>query len=218
MTLTTYLAYVLATVLILMTPGPTVLLVISRSLAGGRAQGMKMVPGVALGDLTSMTLSFAGLGALLALSATLFTVLKLCGAAYLIWMGIRLWREGVHVGDDLDGRERVGPHAGRRSEPSGRTLFTQAYVVTATNPKAIAFFVAFVPQFVNHQAPVIPQLVLCGATFVVLAALNVAGYAWLAGSLRARFRKPRTLKILGRSGACALMAAGVMTAALRRAN
>lgn len=217
MTLTTYLAYVTATILILMTPGPTVLLVISQSLAGGRARGMRMVAGVALGDMTSMTFSFAGLGALLAVSATLFFVLKLCGAAYLIWMGIRLWREGVHVGDkDMEpGRERIGPSA---AEPSGRTLFVRAYLVTATNPKAIAFFVAFVPQFVNHQVAVLPQLALCGATFVVLAAFNVAGYAWLAGSLRERFKSPRVLKLLGRTGACALMAAGVMTAALRRAS
>lgn len=217
MTVTTYLAYVLATVLILMTPGPTVLLLVSRSLAGGKSQGMKMVPGVVLGDLVAMTLSFAGLGALLAVSATLFTALKLCGAAYLIWMGIRLWREGVHVDEEaLDtGREHIGPGSAKRT---GRSLFTQAFVVTATNPKAIAFFVAFVPQFVNHNAPIIPQLILCGTTFLVLGGLNAAGYVWLAGTLRARFKKPRTLKILGRSGACALMAAGVMTAALRRAN
>ena len=212
MTLTTYLAYVLATVLILMTPGPTALLIVSRSLAGGRRAGLACVPGVVLGDLTSMTLSFAGLGAVLAVSATLFTVLKLLGAAYLVWMGIRLWREGVHVDQDQDAARD------RAAGPSGRSLFTQAYVVTATNPKAIAFFVAFVPQFVNHDAPIPPQLLLCGATFLILGTLNAAGYAWMAWSLRRRFRSPRVLKLLGRGGACALVAAGVMTATLRRAG
>ena len=92
MALETWLAFVAATAVMLAIPGPTILLVIGQSLGGGTRAAAPLVAGVALGDLTAMTLSLAGLGALLAASALLFSVLKYAGAAYLIWLGIRMWR------------------------------------------------------------------------------------------------------------------------------
>jgi threonine/homoserine/homoserine lactone efflux protein len=202
-TLETWIAFVAATAVMLAIPGPTILLVIGQSLGGGSRAALPLVAGVALGDLTAMTLSLAGLGALLAASATLFTVLKLAGAAYLVWLGIRLWRAPVGVGE-------AAPVSSRRA-------FRDAYVVTALNPKGIAFFVAFVPLFVDAGAPFLPQAALLVATFVSLAALNAGLYALLAARLSGAVARPAVRRAFNRAGGAMLVGAGVATAAMRRA-
>ena len=198
MSLETWLAFVAATVVMLAIPGPTILLVIGQSLGAGRRAALPLVAGVALGDLTAMTLSLAGLGALLAASATLFTVLKFAGAAYLAWLGIRLWRAPVEEG-------AMPPVTARRA-------FRDAYVVTALNPKGIAFFVAFVPLFVDAGAAFVPQASLLEATFVTLAAVNAAIYALLASRLAGAVRRA-----FNRGGGLVQVGAGLATAAMRRA-
>ncbi len=203
MTLETWIAFVAATAVMLAIPGPTILLVIGQSLGGGSRAALPLVAGVALGDLTAMTLSLAGLGALLAASATLFTALKLAGAAYLVWLGIRLWRAPVAKG------------AG--TPVSSRRAFRDAYLVTALNPKGIAFFVAFVPLFVDAGAPFLPQAALLVATFVSLAAINAGLYALLAARLSGAVGRPAVRRAFNRVGGTMLMGAGVATAAMRRA-
>lgn len=203
MGLETWLAFVAATVVMLAIPGPTILLVVGQSLAAGRRAALPLVAGVALGDLTAMTLSLAGLGALLAASATLFTVLKYAGAAYLVWLGIRLWR--AEVGD------------GAAPPVSARRAFRDAYVVTALNPKGFAFFVAFVPLFVDASRPFAPQAAILVATFVTLAALNAAIYALLAARLSGAVARPGVRRAFNRAGGALLMGAGIATAAMRRA-
>lgn len=207
MTLEIWLAFALASAALLAIPGPTVMLVVSYALGRGRATGWATVPGVALGDLTAMTVSLLGAGAVLAASATAFTVLKLVGAGYLIWLGIKLWRAPATL-DPL-------PEA--RAGAGGRAMFWNAYVVTALNPKSIVFFVAFVPQFVMTGAPLASQFVIMVATFVALAAANAALWAVLAGELRRRAARPATLRLANRIGGGCLVAAGVLTAAVRRA-
>ena len=201
-----WLAFAAASIAILSIPGPTVLLVVSYALGSGRRTGWATVPGVALGDLTAMTVSLLGAGAVLAASATLFTVLKLIGAAYLIWLGIQLWR--AEPTPELLGSAVRAPRP--------RAMFWHAYAVTALNPKSIAFFVAFVPQFVVTGRPLLTQFVLLVATFVVLATVNIALWALLAGTLGARFRKPATLRLVNRIGGSFLIGAGLLTAAARR--
>jgi threonine/homoserine/homoserine lactone efflux protein len=201
MPLDTWLAFVAATVVMLAIPGPTILLVIGQSLGGGSRAALPLVAGVALGDLTAMTLSLAGLGALLAASATLFTVLKLAGAAYLVWLGIRMWRAPV-------GAAAAAPVPPRRA-------LREAYVVTALNPKSIAFFVAFVPIFVDAGAPFAPQAALLVATFVTLAAANAGLYALLAARLSGAVARPSVRRAFNRTGGAMLVGAGVATAAAR---
>ena len=104
-----YLSYVLATIAVLAVPGPTVILVVSYALARGRGAALACVAGVGLGDATSVTVSLIGLGAILAASATLFTVLKWAGAVYLFWLGVRMWRAPAVP---LEG---VAPSAGDRN-------------------------------------------------------------------------------------------------------
>ena len=142
MSLELWFAFALASAALLAVPGPTVMLVLSYAMAGGRRTGLATVPGVTLGDFTAMTVSLLGAGAILAASATLFTVLKIAGAAYLVWLGIQLWRAGM-PGENLGTR---GPVKGQRA------MFWSAYVVTALNPKSIVFFMAFVPQFCSWSA------------------------------------------------------------------
>src|SRR5688500_13741889 len=138
MTFESCAAFTAASALLLIIPGPTVLLVVSYALGQGWRTVLPMTVGVALGDFTAMTLSMLGLGALLATSATLFTALKWIGAAYLIWLGIKLWRAG--------GAMQATP---RTDKASALTMVAHAWIVTALNPKSITFFVAFLPQFLD---------------------------------------------------------------------
>lgn len=201
-----WVTFVLASSVLLAIPGPTVLLVVSAALGRGRASGWATVPGVALGDLTAMTLSLAGAGAALAASATLFSALKLVGAGYLVWIGLRLWRAPV---PPLETAATAPRDAWR--------MFRAAYVVTALNPKSIVFFIAFVPQFIDAGAPLLPQCALLITTFVTLAALNTALWAFAAGEMRRRLDRPEVIRLLQRAGGALLIGAGALTAAARRA-
>lgn len=206
MAMEVWLAFCVACVAILLVPGPTVMIVVSYAVSRGRSSGWATVPGVALGDFVAMTASLLGAGAVLAASATLFSLLKLVGAAYLIWLGVKLWRAPPHLDE--------APALAARGEWA---MFRNAFVVTALNPKSIVFFIAFVPQFIDPAAPALAQFAVLEATFVGLAALNAALWALLAGELRARARNPTTLRIVNRVGAGFLVGAGLLTAAARRA-
>lgn len=201
-----WLAFALASTVLLTVPGPTVMLVVSYALGQGRGSAWATVPGVALGDFTAMTVSLLGAGAVLAASATLFTVLKFVGAAYLVWLGIKLWRSEPSV-ETLTG---IGRGSGRRA------MFRNAYVVTALNPKSVVFFTAFVPQFIAADRALVPQLVILEATFLTLAALSAALWAILAGEMRARFRRPEAVRLANRIGGGVMIGAGLLTAAARR--
>jgi threonine/homoserine/homoserine lactone efflux protein len=204
MTFEIWLAFIAASALVLAIPGPTILLVIGQSLGAGPRGALPLVAGVALGDLTAMTLSLAGLGAVLATSATAFTVAKWLGAAYLVWLGVSLWQAKV-----------LEQGAAPVALPATRAM-RDAYVVTALNPKSIAFFVAFVPQFVSAGSPFAPQAAILVATFVVMAAANAALYALLAGRLAGAVRRPSVRRFVNRAGGTMLISAGVATAAMRR--
>lgn len=203
-----WLAFVAASVVLLLIPGPTVLLILSYALSQGRRVALATVAGVTLGDFLAMSASLAGLGALVLASATLFTVLKWVGAIYLVYLGVQLWRSAGGAG--------LAALAVTEALPA-RAVFGHAALVTALNPKSIAFFVAFVPQFVNPAAPLLPQFAILVATFVGLAGLNTLAYALLADGMRARIGRPGVIAGLSRLGGVALIGMGVLTATLRRA-
>jgi len=203
-----WFAFVAASTALLLIPGPTVLLVLSYALSQGRRVALAGAAGVALGDFVAMTTSLLGLGALVLASATLFSVLKWVGAVYLVWLGLRL------IGSaPSGGLEQAVPETG----VTGRGVFWHAATVTALNPKSIAFFIAFVPQFVTVGHPILPQFAILIATFVGLAAVNALAYAFLADRLRQAIRRPAVITWLARGGGAALIGMGVMTATLRRA-
>jgi threonine/homoserine/homoserine lactone efflux protein len=208
MSLDLWLAFVVATAIMVAIPGPTVMLVVSYALSHGRRSGWATVPGVALGDITCKTLYFVGLGAVLSASALVFQAVKWAGAAYLVYLGVRLWFAPAVVPDaDLV----------RRSASRWRML-GHAWAVTSLNPKGIVFFVAFVPQFLVPAAPVVPQLLLLGVTFSTIATLNSIAYTLLAGSVRVAVREPHLLRAVNRVGGSILIGAGLMTAGLRRVS
>jgi threonine/homoserine/homoserine lactone efflux protein len=207
MTFAHWLAFAAASGVLLAIPGPTVLLVISYALGHGRKSAAAIVAGVALGDATAMTASIVGLGALLAASASLFTLLRWIGGAYLIYLGIRLWRAPV-----------TGATAAAVPSINPWRMFCHAYAVTALNPKSIVFFVAFVPQFLLASRPFWPQVLILETTFVMLAIVNSALYSLMAAAARKRLRQPRTQRAVNRTGGSILVGAGLFAALWRRAS
>ena len=207
MTFETWLAFVATSTVLLVIPGPTILLVESYALGQGMRIALPMAIGVALGDFTAMTLSMIGVGALLATSATLFGILKWVGAAYLVWLGIKLWR----AGGALDAQPR--------SDQSSKVkMLGHAWIVTALNPKGIVFFVAFLPQFISPHVDFLSQMLIFEATFIVLAFVNVLGYALIAARARALVRNPRVISTFNKAGGTLLIGAGIATATSRAAQ
>jgi threonine/homoserine/homoserine lactone efflux protein len=205
--LETWLAFAGASAVLVLIPGPTVLLVVSYALGHGWRAALPTAIGVALGDVTAMTLSMLGLGVLLATSATLFTVLKWVGACYLVWLGIRLWRSGSGL--------HAEPHSGAAS---AATMLGHAWLVTALNPKGITFFVAFLPQFIDLNNNVVTQMIIFGTTFVVLCFCNALGYAIIASRARALPANQRAVAAFNKVGGALLIGAGVATVSARAAR
>ena len=170
MTLTTYLLYCAAVALLIVTPGPTMLMCMTNSLNHGPRRAMTSVTGAVTAVLVVMLLSAMGLGALLAASETAFTTAKVVGAAYLIWLGIKTFRsEGAALAVEANPAQRT------------RSFYLQGLLVGASNPKAVLFFAAFFPQFLNPAQPMAPQFAVLALTFMAfefsvltLCALGVA--------------------------------------------
>jgi threonine/homoserine/homoserine lactone efflux protein len=211
MTFDHWLAFAAASAIMLAIPGPTVLLVISYAISHGRKVATATVAGVALGDFTAMTASMLGLGALLATSAAIFTALKWIGAAYLIYLGIKLWRAPVATSaEQADGADTNNERPVR--------IFLHTYVVTALNPKSIIFFVAFLPQFLDTSKPLTSQMLIMELTFIVLATCNAATYGFMASIARKTIRKPSVQKVVNRTGGSLMIGAGLLAASWKRAS
>ena len=203
MTWPLYLAFIAAASVLLVIPGPTVLMVVGYGLAEGRRKNWPLVAGVVLGDAVALTCSVAGLGAVLAASAQAFTILKYCGALYLLYLGVCMIRSGATATPKLN-------------IVSSRKKFLHALAVTSVNPKPILFFVAFLPQFISHDAPAGPQLLLLGATFVILSAINATTFSFLSGTAGSRIQDPQFMRRLKGVGGSVMVGAGVLTAAARQ--
>jgi len=166
-----------ATLLLLVIPGPAVLYIVTRSVTQGRRAGLVSVLGIHLGTLVHIAAAIAGLSALIAASATAFTVIKLGGAGYLIYLGITAFRS-----------------AGKPEGPAGpepmstRRIFWQGAVVNILNPKTALFFLAFVPQFIDPAlGNTTVQLVVLGGVFILAGLISDSTYAIVAGAAGARF-------------------------------
>ena len=207
MSIELWLAIVAASAILLVIPGPTILTVISYSLAHGRRANVPLIAAVALGDSTALAVSLLGLGALLATSAFWFTIVKWVGGSYLLFLGIKLLRAGIVPAEVIAQR------------PSGSRwrLFANTYVVTALNPKGIVFFVAFLPQFIRAGADVSTQLWILAITFVVMATLNATLYAIFAASAARLLSSPVAQRRFNVTGGSLLSAAGVWALLARRA-
>lgn len=194
-----WIAFAAASAVLLVVPGPTVLTVVSYAVIHGRRATPFLVAGVALGDSTALFVSILGLGALLATSAHVFTVVRLAGGLYLLYLAFELFRRGLSASEVV---ACAVPDSARR-------LLLNTYLVTALNPKSIMFFVAFLPQFVDPAADASRQLWALAVTFVCMAALNASMYSTFAASATRLLLSSRARRPLNLAGGSLLSAAGV---------
>ena len=202
------LAFVVASILFIQVPGPSLLFTIGRALTVGRRDALLSVVGNTLGLVVQVAGVALGLGALVAASATAYTTLKLVGAAYVVWLGIQAIR---HRADARLTMTAAAPVT-RRSTSPWRSVWT-GVLVGVTNPKTIVFFAAFLPQFIDPGAPAAPQLLLLGAVFGVLAVASDSCWALAAGRARDWFaREPKRLDRLGATGGLMMVGLGATLA------
>ena len=194
-------AFIVAAVIVVVIPGPSVLFVVSRALASGRRVAVLSVLGNAVGEYVQVVAVAFGIGAIAERSVAVFTVMKLAGGLYLIYLGIKTFRERRSMPSALEALAR--PTSDRRS-------FRQGALVGVSNPKTVVFMAAILPQFVTPAAGDVPgQILLLGFVFAVLAVILDTTWVMAAGTFRRWFaRSPRRLEIIGGTGGLAIAALG----------
>ncbi|GGL08070.1 LysE family translocator [Planomonospora parontospora] len=177
--LATLALFTAATLALLLVPGPAVAYIVTRSVAQGRSAGLVSVLGIHAGSVVHVAAAALGVSAVLAASATAFTIVKYLGAAYLVWLGLR----------KLLTRADAGETAGTQLA-SRRRMFWEGFVVNVLNPKTAIFFLAFLPQFTDPAAgPIAPQIVLLGVIWIALGIASDGAFALLASALAGRLRR-----------------------------
>jgi threonine/homoserine/homoserine lactone efflux protein len=198
-------AFMLASLVLAATPGPGVLYIVTRTLAQGRRAGLASVAGVALGNLGNALAASLGLSALLTMSAWAFDAVRLAGAAYLVWLGVKALRAPVPQASA----------SGHAATP-WRHILREGFVVALLNPKTALFFAAFLPQFMDPSGSVVRQSIVFGAAFVAIAACTDTAYVLAAGTAAAALGRFRRAAALGRYVTAAVyIGLGVLTATRR---
>ncbi|RKN37221.1 LysE family translocator [Streptomyces hoynatensis] len=205
------LAFAAMSLLLIVVPGPSVLFVIGRALAQGRRVALTTVAGNTLGAYVLVMAVALGVGSVVERSVAVFTALKLAGAAYLVYLGVRAWRHR--------GALRAGFAAEEGAGGGLRTLW-EGFAVGVSNPKTMVFFAAALPQFVDRdQGHVVAQMLLLGLVFNVIAALSDSVWGLAAATAREWFaRSPRRLSLVGGAGGLTMIGLGVTVAATGRSE
>ena len=203
MPLDLYLAYVAACALLAIVPGPTVTVIVANSLRHGTRAGLLNVAGTQLGLALMMAVLVAGLTSVIAAMGGLFDWLRYAGAAYLVWIGWKLWKSEDWIGSDA-----------KPDLPKGGFLL-QGFLVMMANPKALLFFGAFIPQFVDPRGDYAAQIVLLGVTAMAVALVSDGAYAVLTGRAGALLSRRRVRLVSRVSGGC-LIGGGLWLALMRR--
>lgn len=196
-------AIALASFVIVIVPGPTVTVIIANSLRDGARAGLLNVAGTQAGLLPMVLIVALGLNSIVALMAEWFFWIKLAGAAYLVWLGIKLWRSDGSIGDVAQVRR---PSTG---------YFWQGFLVIWSNPKALLFFGAFLPQFMNPAGNPFLQMLTGGGIFMAVAAVFDSTYALLAGRAGRLLTRGR-IRLVERVSGTLLIGGGLWMASLRR--
>lgn len=200
-----YVTFLAACIAVVIVPGPTVTVIIANSMRSGAWAGLANVAGTQLGlALTLIILAF-GLSAVIAFVGEAFVWIKLAGAAYLIWLGISLWRAGGGIGR-IESASR---------ETTFRQMFLQGFLVILANPKSLFFFGVFIPQFVDPSKDAVTQTLILGATFMIVATILDASYAVLAGGAGQLLTRAR-VRLLQRLSGTLLIAGGIWMALQKR--
>lgn len=200
------IAYLVATTVLILMPGPIVTLVVANSLAHGTRTGLATVAGASSGNALLVAAGALGLSTLLGLIAGVFEWIRWLGVAYLVYLGLQHWRAAV--------RSAAEPAPGPMR--SARGVFGQGVLVAITNPKTILFYAAFFPQFLDPALPATPQLAVMSVAFVVIATVFDTGYALLSGRLRAFFTEGRGARLRHGITGSLLIATGLGLALVRR--
>jgi threonine/homoserine/homoserine lactone efflux protein len=199
-------AFVIASILFIQVPGPSLLFTIGRALTVGRRDALLSVVGNALGLVVQVIGVAFGLGAIVAASAEAFTVLKLAGAAYVLYLGVQAIRHRADARLALDAVQEP-----RRTTPWGSVR--AGVLVGVTNPKTIIFFAAFLPQFVDDSKPAAPQLLVLGLLFAAMAVVSDSCWALASAKAKTWFaRKPARLDRLGATGGVMMIGLGATLA------
>lgn len=200
-----YVTFVIASIIVLIIPGPSIIMAVGQAIAHGKRAVTPTVWGVVTGDLIATTLSMLGVGTILLASSEAFLIIKWAGVAYLIYIGLSMIRNS---GKSADNQTKEADHL-----KSPKKMFRDALIVTALNPKGIIFFIAFVPQFISSEISFLPQAAICIATFLVLAFANMWLYTAFAARARKGIQNPNVIKWAERTGGSLLISAGVLSAA-----
>ena len=196
-----FAGFLLITLVLILVPGPIVTLVISTGATRGVRAALVTVAGTSSGNALLLSAIALGLDWVLGHAAYLFELLRWLGAAYLVWLGVRAWRG-----------------AGRRAAPpaGNQVHFWRGFLVALSNPKTLAFFTAFLPQFVDPTLPVARQLALMCVVSVLLAAASDSCWAIAAGLGRAWFVSPQRARLLARASGLTLVGGGLWLSLARR--
>lgn len=206
MALNVFLSFVIAATLLIIAPGPTNMVIVSHSMRFGFRRSLITILGAALSHTIFFSITMLGITPLLLASATFFDWIKWVGAAYLIFLGIKQWREKPVLID------KDTPSA---TSQSMRSLFLQGFAVNSTNPKALVFFAVFFPPFLNPASPIVLQLLIMGITFIGIFILTGLLHAYLAGQVRVMFRTQRQIQLQNRVTGLLLTGAGTALATVR---
>lgn len=196
-----FTAFLLITVVLILVPGPIVTLVIATSATKGLRAGLVTVAGTTAGNAVLLAMIASGLSFILGHALYWFDILRFAGAAYLIWLGIQAWR---------------GAGRGVSTPPRDHVHFGRGFVVALSNPKTIAFFTAFLPQFVDPGLPVARQLVVMCVVSALLAGLSDCAWASFAGLGRAWLMHPSRARLIGRFSGLVLIGGGIWLSLTRR--
>lgn len=206
------LAFAAAAAVLIAVPGPSVVFVVGRSLALGRRGGVLSVVGNTVGVLCHIVLVAVGVGTIVAQSVVVFTVMKYLGAAYLVYLGVQAIR---HRNARLPaGADQASPDGGSERSRSAARIIREGFLVGVTNPKAIVFFIAVLPQFVDHGAGAVTfQLAVLGAVFALIALTFDSAWAVAAGAARGWFAsRPRRIAQLSAAGGVTMIGLGAWVA------
>ena len=204
MSLSLWLGFLLAATMIAVSPGPGAAASMSAGLRYGYASALRAIAGLQTALLTQLVIVFAGLGVLLQTSALAFNIVKVCGAAYLIWLGVQKWRAAPEAVDET------------RARAAANALFVEGLLVNLTNPKAIVFVAALIPQFVDPTRPQWPQFLIIGLTMCGVDTIVMSGYALLATRLGRWLHDPKWLKAQNRFFGGVFVGAGALLAGSSR--
>ena len=196
MTLSTWWLFIVMTFVVSATPGPNMLLVMSSSARHGVRPAVVTMAGCMTALLAMMSSSAAGLGALLHTFPAVFDALRLAGAAYLAYLGIKCWRAPVH---DQPTDATASGDTSYRAAPNNAALYRQGFLVAASNPKAILFAAAFFPQFINPNSAQVPQFLILLATFTVIEVSWYFAYALSGNRLSVYLRRASVMRAFNRT-------------------